>query len=202
MSIDPTVGRIYRAKNEKDRKVIVTQLVTTYGDILVIFADLSIIITDKPRIDSLWLAGFRKSFEFETRIPYAEPKGSGDLHEAVRHRDTRISELCAELQELQNVNAHLAERLNKCDKTIAAMNLLLGTGTVHPQDVESGARVIVPVTVSNQGVEFGYCWMSHEKITGFSAKQLNEGDCTLAARKYVDWLRQINIVVNKEEAGK
>lgn len=200
--VTPIVGRIYRAVGEKDRKIIVTQIVATTSDVLVIFADLSIITTDKPRVDSLWLGGFRKAFEFETTVPYAKPKESGDLHEAVRHRDARISELFNELKELENVNAHLAERLNKSEKTIAAMNLLLGTGTVHPQDVAEGARVIAPVTVSNTGVEFGYCWMSHEKITGFSAKQLNEGDCNLAARKYVDWLRQINIVATKDEAGK
>lgn len=196
----PIVGRIYRIKEEKDRKVVVTQLVVTTGDILVVFAHL--FIASAPRIDSLWLSGFKKSFELETEEPYAKPKENNELHEAVRHRDARIAELCAELQELQNVNAHLSDRINKSDKTIQAMNLLLGTGALHPQDAADGARVIAPVTVSNQGVEFGYCWISHEKITGFSAERLNEGDCSLAARKYVDWLRQINIVASKEEAGK
>lgn len=201
--IVPVVGRIFRAVGEKDRKVVVTQLIATTGDVLVIFADLS---AASSRVDSLRMSDFKKSFEFETEKPYSEPKPTTtdgqNLHEAVRHRDARISELYAELQELQNVNAHLAERLNKSDKTIQAMNLLLGTGTIHPQDVADGARVIAPVTVSNQGVEFGYCWMSHEKITGFSADRLNSDDCSLAARKYVDWLRQINIVASKEEAGK
>lgn len=200
----PVVGRIYRIKDEKHRKVVVTQLVNTTGDVLVVFAHL--FAASAPRIDSLWLPGFKKSFELETEEPYSEPKptttGDQSLMEAIRHRDARISELHAELQELQNVNAHLAERINKSDKTIQAMNLLLGTGTIHPQDVADGARVIAPVTVSNQGVEFGYCWMSHEKITGFSADHLNSGNCSLAARKYVDWLRQINIVASKEEAGK
>ena len=200
----PIVGRIYRIKEEKDRKVVVTQLVVTTGDILVVFAHL--FIASAPRIDSLWLSGFKKSFELETEEPYAKPKptttGDQSLMEAIRHRDARISELHTELQELQNVNAHLSERINKSDKTIQALNLLLGTGALHPQDAADGARVIAPVTVSNQGVEFGYCWISHEKITGFSAERLNEGDCSLAARKYVDWLRQINIIAGKEEAGK
>lgn len=45
------------------------------------------------------------------------------------------------------------------------------------------------VLVSPQGVLFGQnCWMSHEKITGYSADQLNSGQCSLIARKYMEWV--------------
>ena len=46
------------------------------------------------------------------------------------------------------------------------------------------------VQVSKDGVRFGKnCWYSHEKITGYTAEQLNTGDCGVTGRAYMDWVR-------------
>lgn len=45
------------------------------------------------------------------------------------------------------------------------------------------------VVVCRQGVQFGpNCWFSHEKITGWTAEELNNGSCGLTARKYMEWV--------------
>lgn len=46
------------------------------------------------------------------------------------------------------------------------------------------------VRVSSQGVQFGNAWFSHEGITGYTAEQLNEGNCavTVTGKAYMDWL--------------
>lgn len=44
------------------------------------------------------------------------------------------------------------------------------------------------VKVSAQGVQFGNAWYSHEKITGYTAEQLNEGNCRVTGRAYMQWL--------------
>ena len=42
--------------------------------------------------------------------------------------------------------------------------------------------------VTDQGIQFGEAWYSHEKITGFTASELNSGKCSLTARKYMEWV--------------
>lgn len=49
-------------------------------------------------------------------------------------------------------------------------------------------QTIKPVKVSSTGVQFGSCWLSHEKITGYTADQLNSGDCNFIGGQYVAWL--------------
>jgi hypothetical protein len=44
------------------------------------------------------------------------------------------------------------------------------------------------VQVSAQGVQFGKCWISHERITGYSAEQLNSGHCKVTGKAYMKWL--------------
>ncbi|MEE4662752.1 hypothetical protein V2L09_02315 [Pseudomonas alliivorans] len=44
------------------------------------------------------------------------------------------------------------------------------------------------VRVSSQGVQFGNAWFSHEGITGYTAEQLNEGNCAVTGKAYMDWL--------------
>jgi hypothetical protein len=43
--------------------------------------------------------------------------------------------------------------------------------------------------VSGEGVQFGNAWYSHERITQKSADQLNNGECGLTARQYMEWVR-------------
>lgn len=55
------------------------------------------------------------------------------------------------------------------------------------------AKAAVPdgwklVKVGVEGVRFGNAWYSHEKITGYSADQLNAGHCGIAGRGYMEWL--------------
>lgn len=46
------------------------------------------------------------------------------------------------------------------------------------------------VKVDAQGVKFGNsCWLSHEKITGYTADQLNTGNCRITGRAYIEWLQ-------------
>lgn len=49
-------------------------------------------------------------------------------------------------------------------------------------------QTIKSVKVSATGVQFGSCWLSHEKITGYTADQLNSGDCNVIGGQYVAWL--------------
>lgn len=44
------------------------------------------------------------------------------------------------------------------------------------------------VKVSDQGVQFGNAWYSHESITGCSADQLNQGNCCVTGGAYMKWL--------------
>lgn len=44
------------------------------------------------------------------------------------------------------------------------------------------------VEVSAAGVRFGNAWYSHESITGYSADQLNEGNCHITGQQYLKWL--------------
>lgn len=44
------------------------------------------------------------------------------------------------------------------------------------------------VVVSDQGVQFGNAWFSHESITGYSAEQLNAGTCGATGGAYMTWL--------------
>jgi len=47
------------------------------------------------------------------------------------------------------------------------------------------------VVVSKEGVQFGNCWISHEKITGQTAAQLNAGGHGVVGQQYVKWLRGV-----------
>lgn len=49
-------------------------------------------------------------------------------------------------------------------------------------------QTIKSVKVSATGVQFGNCWLSHEQITGYTADQLNSGDCDVIGGQYVAWL--------------
>jgi hypothetical protein len=45
------------------------------------------------------------------------------------------------------------------------------------------------VFVGTEGVQFGAgCWISHEKITGFTAEQLNAGEAGIIGAQYMKWL--------------
>ena len=45
------------------------------------------------------------------------------------------------------------------------------------------------VTVGPEGVSFGKgCWISHEKITGYTATQLNQRLCGIVGREYMKWV--------------
>lgn len=48
---------------------------------------------------------------------------------------------------------------------------------------------ILIVIADKQGVSFGSsCWVSHEKITGHSAEQLNAGTSGIVGAEYMKWL--------------
>lgn len=49
-------------------------------------------------------------------------------------------------------------------------------------------QIIKSVKVSATGVQFGSCWLSHEKITGYSADLLNAGSAGLVGDQYTAWL--------------
>ncbi|SIO58297.1 hypothetical protein [Paraburkholderia phenazinium] len=55
------------------------------------------------------------------------------------------------------------------------------------------------VKVSAQGIQFGNAWYSHEKITGYSAEQLNDGNCHITGRAYMEWV-QAALASNKAAA--
>lgn len=46
------------------------------------------------------------------------------------------------------------------------------------------------VVVTDSGVQFGGAWFSHESITGYTAEQLNAGDCHVTGNQYMQWLSQ------------
>jgi GH15 family glucan-1,4-alpha-glucosidase len=46
------------------------------------------------------------------------------------------------------------------------------------------------VIIGPQGVQFGkLCWVSHEKITGIDAEQLNSGRAGITGNQYMAWVR-------------
>lgn len=49
-------------------------------------------------------------------------------------------------------------------------------------------QAIKSVKVSATGVQFGSCWLSHEKITSYTADQLNAGTCGVTGSAYMAWL--------------
>jgi len=48
------------------------------------------------------------------------------------------------------------------------------------------------VKVGSQGVQFGNCWVSHEKITRCSAEQLNQGKGGIIGQQYMKWLQGVD----------
>ena len=57
-------------------------------------------------------------------------------------------------------------------------------------DVELKPNDIRTVVIGPRGVLFGKnCWMSHEKITGIDAEQLNSGHGGIIGDQYMAWLR-------------
>lgn len=56
---------------------------------------------------------------------------------------------------------------------------------VQQVSVPDGWRL---VKVGIEGVQFGNAWFSHESITGYTADQLNSGNCRITGRAYMDWL--------------
>jgi len=62
---------------------------------------------------------------------------------------------------------------------------------IDPDATSQGVAVAQPderiVKVSSQGVQFGNAWFSHEKITGYSAEQLNSGLCKVTGKAYMEW---------------
>jgi chorismate mutase len=53
----------------------------------------------------------------------------------------------------------------------------------------NASRVQEGCRVTTEGVQFGNAWYSHERITQKSADQLNNGECGLTARQYMEWVR-------------
>jgi len=56
---------------------------------------------------------------------------------------------------------------------------------VQQVSVPDGWRL---VKVGIEGIQFGNAWFSHEGITGYTADQLNSGNCRITGRAYMDWL--------------
>jgi hypothetical protein len=54
--------------------------------------------------------------------------------------------------------------------------------------VPAPAVVMPDINVTAEGVRFGKAWFSHEAITGFTAEQLNTGECRIVGRAYMDWV--------------
>ena len=50
------------------------------------------------------------------------------------------------------------------------------------------------VIVSVRGVQFGGCWIPHEKILGMSAREINSSQ-SLVVREYLKWLGSALVVV-------
>lgn len=51
-------------------------------------------------------------------------------------------------------------------------------------------REAAQVILNEQGVSFGKnFWISHEKISGYTAEQLNSGACGITGRGYMDWVQ-------------
>jgi len=46
----------------------------------------------------------------------------------------------------------------------------------------------IEVNVTDSGVQFGGAWFSHERITGYTAEQLNSGNCCVTGKQYMKWL--------------
>lgn len=56
----------------------------------------------------------------------------------------------------------------------------------YPEDGPTKREVFV----GSEGVQFGKgCWISHEKITGFTAEQLNNGTAGIIGAQYMAWVR-------------
>jgi len=58
------------------------------------------------------------------------------------------------------------------------------------------------VIVCNQGVRFGNCFFSHESITGYSAEQLNSGDCRITGSEYMKWFNDEDNEDNEDNETK
>lgn len=64
-----------------------------------------------------------------------------------------------------------------------------GWSTAAPQPTApQAARDAANVKVTTQGVQFGGAWYSHERITGYTADQLNSGNCHVTGRAYMQWV--------------
>lgn len=46
------------------------------------------------------------------------------------------------------------------------------------------------IKVTASGVQFGNAWFSHEGITGYTADQLNSGNCCIIGKQYMKWLTE------------
>lgn len=56
----------------------------------------------------------------------------------------------------------------------------------------------INIKVTKQGICFGdNCWVSHEKISGNSAEQLNKGGHGVIAQQYMKW---VQTTINKQAA--
>lgn len=68
----------------------------------------------------------------------------------------------------------------------------------HSEQVREGWRM---VKVGAEGVQFGNAWFSHERITGYTAEQLNSGNCRVTGRAYMDWLAAAPSEGSQKEQG-
>ena len=79
------------------------------------------------------------------------------------------------------------------EQSLMYMRYLGRIRQLSAENAELKAKAAVPdgwklVKVGVEGVRFGNAWHSHEKITGYSADQLNAGHCGIAGRAYMEWL--------------
>jgi hypothetical protein len=66
---------------------------------------------------------------------------------------------------------------------------------------EPASQAVDGLVVDAQGIRFGNAWYSHEKITGYSAEQLNSGNCKITGREYMNWLNNA-LIPTKAESDK
>lgn len=77
-------------------------------------------------------------------------------------------------------------------------DLYAGSAPSHGEQVREGYRM---VKVGAEGVQFGNAWFSHEGITGYTAEQLNGGNCRVTGRAYMDWLAATPSAGSQKEQG-
>lgn len=95
-------------------------------------------------------------------------------------------------KQLNSRGLHLAaavmEKLAECYELLETENKRL-EGELAILKVDAVKPLGLKVTP--QGIRFGNAWFSHEKITGHSAEQLNNGSCGITVNEYLRWVQAI-----------